>query len=305
MALYFTSYILESDGYRNKMRILVVCMNGISTGNVLKWEITRLLPAARVIGVEARSVDRELKYVCDLVVSTVPLKSDVPVEVVNSRLTDSDKQRLVTRARSFMEGRKLPCQLPLNSIMSIIGRHVDKEKFGEIERDLLKELKGVNCCNITSRYDKGGLLTHLSQSRIVIADKPMGWREALYYTSRKLVEDNSIIIDYIDEICSQLERLGPYMFLMPGLILAHGRPESGVNRLDVSMGIFKEPVEFDSCHRAYIIFILCPVDYESHIEIIKDIMTIFKDDDRVQAVCEAGSQREVIEMLEKMLMEDD
>jgi transcriptional antiterminator/mannitol/fructose-specific phosphotransferase system IIA component (Ntr-type) len=305
MAMYFTSYILQSDSYRNKMRILVVCMNGISTGNVLKWEITRLLPAARVIGVEARAVDRELKYICDLVVSTIPLKSDVPVEVVNARLTDEDKLRLVSRARSFMGDRKSPCQLTFDSIMSIIGRHVDKEKLGEIEKDILRELKPVECCSVASQHNGGGLLTYLSLSRIMMVESAMGWREALHYTSRKLVEDNSIRIDYIEEICSQLERLGPYMFLMPGLILAHGRPESGVNRLDVSMGIFKEPVEFDSCHRAYIIIVLCPVDYESHIEIIKDIMTIFKDEDRVRALSEAVSESEVIVMLERMLMEDN
>jgi mannitol/fructose-specific phosphotransferase system IIA component (Ntr-type)/galactitol-specific phosphotransferase system IIB component len=307
LALYFSSYIQQSYCYKNKMRILVVCLNGISTGNILKWEISKLLPCAKVIGVEAKPSKFSLRDICDLVISTVPLKSDVPVEVVNARLSDEDRIRLLNRAKAFGTRRNPVNQLNLQELLSIIGRYVDSQKLAFIKRDIIRELGSSEKSRslYIEGHKNGGILCHLSPSKIVTADKHIGWKEALQYSAEPLIKNGSIETDYIKQICAQIESLRFYMFLMPGLVLAHGRPEMGVNDLDISIGIFKKPVFFDDHHQASVVIVLCPIDCESHMDIIKDIMTVFKDQDSIETLTELNSSLEIINRIEELLGEDD
>ena len=55
LALHFGSQLSVSAPKSDTLRILIVCANGISTGNMLKRELQKMLPSAEIAGVCASS----------------------------------------------------------------------------------------------------------------------------------------------------------------------------------------------------------------------------------------------------------
>lgn len=95
LALHFGAHLNVSKYRGNRLRILIVCVNGISTGNMIKREVKNLLPEAEIVDVVAAINVFNAQDICDLVISTVKIKSVLPVIVVNTILTDEDRKNIL------------------------------------------------------------------------------------------------------------------------------------------------------------------------------------------------------------------
>ena len=103
-----------------------------------------------------------------------------------------------------------------------------------------------------------------------------------------LLDYHSIESRYLGTIISQLQYYGPYMFLTEDVILAHAKPEDGVNCLDISFAAFQTPVAFSELRKAKLVIILAAEDQEKHLRILQDILELISDPDSVErlAACE-------------------
>ena len=52
------------------------------------------------------------------------------------------------------------------------------------------------------------------------------------------------------------------MFITKDVVLAHSQPKDNVNDLGVSIGVFKEQVQFSNFHEAKIIIVMSAKDQE-------------------------------------------
>lgn len=95
LALHFGAHLSIPENNKSVLRILVVCANGVSTGNMLKREIQKLLPAAEIVKVADASGIQNAQEFCDVIVSTVRLRSVVPVIQVHPILTDYDRKLII------------------------------------------------------------------------------------------------------------------------------------------------------------------------------------------------------------------
>lgn len=303
-ALHFASYLQQSKSSANQLRILIVCCNGISTGNVLKWEVETLLPQARIIDVVASMDVFGVSDICDFVISTVPVKSDVPVEVVHPVLTDKDRIAILKRSAGLYdmpnEGKPQP---HLSEVLKILGKYVELSSFKPMVEELEAYFKnGPEDAAVNRPKQSGtGLMKYLTEEKIYICKEGMDWPEAIRYTAEPLLTLGSFEKNYVEEIISQINVMGPYMFLVPGLVLAHAKPEAGVRRLDVSLAVFKTPIEFSKYHHAKVILMLSPVDQKSHLEILKDILTIFAIQTRIDDCQQFTTPQEILNWLKEIL----
>ncbi len=144
-------------------------------------------------------------------------------------------------------------------------------------------------------------MRYLSQEKIYLSDEELDWREALERVAAPLLSSGSIEPSYVKSIISMLENTGTYMFFVPWLVLAHARPDNGVNRLDAAMGIFRSPIRFSRYRHAKIVILLAPVDKESHLEILRDLMRIFAVQTRIDELQHKKTAYEVLENLENYL----
>jgi len=225
---------------------------------MLRREIHRILPDARIVDVVAAVDVINIQNICDLVISTVQIQSIVPVLVVHPILTDYDRKmilgnHLITRWTHRSEG---------NQVLDVAAKYMDPEQFQAFKQELTQSKGGSSDPFSGDAPKTAGLVDYLKMDRVTLTQDAFRWTEAVRFAGKTLIECGSIDRKYVDNIISQLRFYGPYMFVAKGLLLAHAKPEDGANQLDVAMTVFKKPVRFSEFYEAKIIITLSMKDQE-------------------------------------------
>ena len=82
---------------------------------------------------------------------------------------------------------------------------------------------------------------------------------------------------------------------------AHSQPKDNVNDLGVSIGVFKEPVQFSNFHKAKIIIVMSAKDQEKHLRVLKDIMGVFSVEKNVEKLEMAENPDEILDSLKLLI----
>ena len=231
---------------------------------------------------------------CDIIISTVKMKSVVPVIQVHPIITKQDRQTILNHPLI----RNNNIRFNVNRLFSEIKPYVPPENWEMVE-------KKIYLCLNTESGDqneyhaekKKSLLDVLTVDRIKMKEEEDKWIPALWEAGEPLLEAGSIERKYLDQIISQIQFYGPYMFITPRVILAHAKPEDGVNALDVSMLLCKKEIAFSDFHKANVILILAAEDQENHLRMLKDIADVFSIQTRIDEILECGSPEEVREFI--------
>ena len=132
LALHFGAHLEFAEHDEKELRILVVCVNGVATGNMISHELMRILPQAKIVGVTAASTLMNPQDICDIIVSSVKLKTVVPVIVVNPILNDFDRRNILNhpliRSRfGFVD---------IEALFQLVKKYVPSEHYKELRNDL-------------------------------------------------------------------------------------------------------------------------------------------------------------------------
>jgi len=300
LTLHFGAYLKTSQETNGQLKILIVCVNGLSTGDMLRREVQNLLPEGKIVGVVSAVDVIKIREICNLVISTVKIDSMVPVIQVNPVLTDYDRALILKYRKSQHKEEKNISQ----GIYEVVKKYISPEKYESLKYDLDEYFKNNNkALSFEKRQPR--FLEILKNGRIKIAEGNYQWQEAIRISGRELIEAGSIEKRYLDCIISQLLYYGPFMFLMQGIILAHAKPEDGVKEMDVSMTIFKNPVYFSEYYQAKIVITLAVEDQSKHLQILNDIMTIFEEGNNIESISSMNSEKEILYTMERVIKKND
>lgn len=302
LALHFGAHLSIASPENETPRILIVCANGISTGNMLKREMQKLLPGARIVGVVSADEMTNAQNICDLIVSTVKLRSVIPVIQVHPILTAADRETILKRVK----GRAVT--VDAEHIFSIVKPYLAEKDYMEVQKGLEDYYAEHNRRNMEewTQIFSLGLLDILPAEHICIHEGGDGlrWTQALYEAGECLLKDGIIEGKYMESIISSIRYYGPYMFIASGVILAHAKPEEGVRRLGLSLHLYRNPVEFSDFYRANVILVLAAVDQESHLKILKDILNVFTIESRIDDLIRKKDSEEVLKYISRLLESD-
>ena len=145
------------------------------------------------------------------------------------------------------------------------------------------------------------LLSLLDTSRIRIFPDECFWQSSIRIAGQCLLNNHSIEKKYIETIISQLQYYGPYMFLTEDVILAHAKPEDGVNCLDFSIAVFKKPVFFSEYRKAKLVLMLAAEDQEKHLHILQDILTLLEQPETVDRMTACETEDELFALIRQKL----
>ncbi len=317
LALHFGAHMDYAQYDEKALRILIVCMNGVATGNMIKHELMRILPQAKIVGIVATSQIVNPQSICDIIVTSVKIKAAVPVIVVNPILNDFGRKNilnhpLVRSKFGFVD---------MDTLFQLIKKYVSPDKYMELRHDLGEFFAG----NQEEKHpvlkpDVWRLTDFLTEDRVVFLDrhgrnlgeetlqntgydKLSDWERALYTTAAPLLKRGSIEEHYVQCIIERLEEAGPYMFVTKDLILAHARPENGVKHLDFALGIVPEGIPFNDEKTARIIFLLVVEDQQKHMGILQDIRKALAKKQQVDELTATVDSHKVCEILWSRLMD--
>lgn len=298
LALHFGAFLKISKHENDRLRILIVCVNGISTGNMLKREIQKLLPFAEIVDVRAVVDMVNVQNICDLVISTVKTNAVVPVITVHPILTEFDRNIILNHR--VIAPKSVVAQR--DRLFQVVKKYVRPEDYENLLNDLTAFIQGSTEDARGEGYQEYNLMSILDASRICIFEEACSWQSSIRLAGQCLLDYRSIEKRYLDMIISQLQDYGPYMFLTENVILAHAKPEDGVNCLDVSLAVFREPVAYSDFRKAKIVLVLAAEDQEKHLKILQDILLLLSEPHFIDKVEICSSAAEIYYLIKELVV---
>ena len=299
LTLHFGGFLKIPSEENEHLRILIVCVNGISTGNMIKREVHKLLPFAEIVGVVAAVHLINAQNICDLIISTVKINSIVPSITVHPVLTELDRRSILNHR--LVAPRNVEIQK--ERLFQIVKKYVNPADYPNLLKDLTVYIQRDMQHDVLGEEEEYNLLSILDESRICIFPDRCSWQNSVRIAGRCLLDNRSIEPKYLDTMIAQLQYYGPYMFLTENVLLAHAKPEDGVNCLDVSMAFFRESVWFSDSKKAKIIWVLAAEDQEKHLKILQDILTLTGDSKFLSDIENAKSSTDILVQIKSVLSE--
>lgn len=130
-------------------------------------------------------------------------------------------------------------------------------------------------------------------------DENIDWKDAINIASNPLINDESISPRYVDSMIKITMKEGPYFNIGPEVVLAHARPSDGSNGIALSLLKTKKDVYLvNSHHPAKLWFVLAANDNHSHLEMIKELMQLLTNKEKLKLLLNANDEKSIKEIIE-------
>ena len=129
---------------------------------------------------------------------------------------------------------------------------------------------------------------------IKIDVEALDWKDAIRKAGQLLENNGSIKKAYIENMIKSVEKLGPYIVLMPGFALGHSEPCPEVIKSDLSLITLKNPVNFGSMNDPVkVVMCLACVDKQEHMEGIQRVAMKLMQDEAIEKMLMCKSDEEL------------
>ena len=151
------------------------------------------------------------------------------------------------------------------------------------------------------------LIDLLTEEQIRLGVKVSNWEEAVRSAGAVLEEKDFVKPSYTQAMIDAVKKLGPYMVIMPGVALAHARPEDGVNKICMSLITLKEPVYFGRTQNdpVKIVIGFGAVDQSTHLQALSELARVLEHDENVEAISHASDSKKVLDVICKYVVKED
>lgn len=287
----------KKDYKRVKPRVLIVCSSGISTSQILASQIETLFDITLVGSYSSRDVDRILaKYEIDLIISTIDLQKDgVEVVKVSPILEKSEIQRL----KQVMMA--IDTEIDLERILSIIDRNTQITKRDQLESELKAYLQ-PNPDKPSYKGVRDPMLIEVLNEDLIAVKQPIKDKEEAVRKCGQLLYQQELVEEgYIEAMIDNLRENGNYIVIAPGIAMPHARPEYGAKDIGFSLVTLEEPIVFGhpTNDPVQIIFGLCAVDHQSHLQALSELVDVLGNQDNVKRILAATTPAEVMTIIKE------
>lgn len=299
---FLTIYFSTSESRINQeleyiFKTAVVCNYGTATAHLLAENLKELFNIEVIAILSSRELEVLKKMDVDLLFSTVRLEaSSLPTLLLNPILREQDKRRIKQFLSEHQQVRRVINEprngtsllFSLLSIIELSGGTVTREIYQKVEQTFMNHQLKINQEEIQPMLEDV-----LNESGILLNVPSANWQEAIEDVAKPLVTSQVIEPRYVSAMIDSLKEFGPYIVIGKNLALAHARPEDGVNKLGISVMTLAEPINFghDMNDPVKIIFCLAAVDSYSHLNIMKNLVALIHDEDKIRQLTEATSKQ--------------
>lgn len=142
------------------------------------------------------------------------------------------------------------------------------------------------------------LSNYLSDDLVEVVKGVSSINEAINLSGNLLKNKGFITHEYIDSMKSTYDEFGPYMVLVDGVALFHGKPRRGVNKSALSLVVLKEWYKIpDSDKKIKLCFSFSSFDNDDHMNMIKEFASLLMDQKKLALLLDAESKEEVMSII--------
>lgn len=127
------------------------------------------------------------------------------------------------------------------------------------------------------------------------------WYEAIKAGTDLLLHKDCVEERYLEAIVDNHKRLGPYMVIAPGIMLAHARPEDGVRELSLSLITLKRPIVFgnETNDPVKLVITLAATNQNSHLSTLAELMELLMSEEDIATIMNADRTEEIIKIVSR------
>lgn len=129
---------------------------------------------------------------------------------------------------------------------------------------------------------------------ILFNKKINNWEEAVNLAGELLLHKGCINDRYIKDMVNLIRELGPYIVVMPGIALAHARPNGNVYKNSISIITVPEGVRFGNKNNdpVYLIFAIAATSDFEHLSLFKTVAEYLGKEERIKKLISAHNYDE-------------
>lgn len=277
MVLYFAS-VLEKEkaesSKNSKIKVALVCETGRGTAQFMLAKLHTLDEMIDIVSVSSVHNTKEIQNSgAQMIVSTIPLESELPCVVVRSAILNTDDLLDVQR-----------------KVFELIEDDGDKE-IPEMQLDVI---------NPVESDIQGAFYNLLSQDRVMVDYEADDWEDAVRQSGILLRDSGAVTDAYVDAMVENIKENGPYVVICPGTALPHADAEEGVIYEAASLIRLKKPIDFHHEMNDPVKYVIgmSVKSAESVNQVIYDLMMIFGNERIRQILDKAVDKASIMEALD-------
>lgn len=267
LVVYFVGEInIKMDKEKN-IKALIIYETRKSMTNLISQQMRDKFYFEAVDKVSIRELDQLSLNDYDVIISTTRV-DNIPKEKylkVNSYLTKNDLLKISQKLNiSFVEMSYGGIN-HFSNVIKIIKKNTIIQDLSGLELELINELKQMEVNKIKDHS------LVIESSLVNFFSDEMHWEGAIKESTSLLHKNGYIEKRYETRIIENIRRMGPYMIISPGIMLAHAGPQDGVLRDGVSVTYFKKGVFFNAKQDigVYLIFTVALIEEKNRFLIEK------------------------------------
>ncbi len=304
LTLHFAAALHKLNLRTNiRARVLVVCGTGLASAQMLTSGIDRLFNVDIVGAVSGRQATDMHKEGLDCIITTIPLsKAPCPIVQISPLLGEQDLKKLMEHLTPrYIPKERYDMEVStVNRLMSIIEKHCVITDRLQLQHALLGELMNSSQPLLSSLAgSQPSLSQFLTREQLTLGlTCSDDWRESIRTSCALLEAQNVVTPDYKEAIIRSLEEMGPYMVMLPGIVLAHAAPEDGVLELGMSLSTLSRPVRFGyAAHDPVnIIVTLAAKDEKSHLKALAQLFRMLRDGETLRTILN-GTKDDILQCI--------
>lgn len=267
-------------------KAVVICNHGVATGKLLSENLKELFNIEVLAVLSSRELDLIEKLDVDLIFSTVAIHySKKPVLELEPIIKEESKKRITSFLNTNQKLKRLVNHQDSTQLFYALIETIEKSG-GEVSGNIYKELEMLfdqNHLTINKKEIQPMLEDVLKDSNILLNEQVTTWEDSIRRVSEPLIKEKIIEPRYVTAMIDSVKEYGPYIVIGKYIALAHARPEDGVNSLGISVATIKEPIAFGNEENdpVKIIFCLAAVDSYSHLNIMKSLIELINDEEKI------------------------
>lgn len=304
ITVYFsTAYFKYVQQNKHYFNAVIVCSFGIATSNLLA-EILKSHFNVNIIKILASNEEDFIKNDdVDIVFTTIDADFDKPTCYVNAIVNETDIKKIeafleqhayLSRNNEKFKRNEASLFKDLSIWLEDKGMKLNVQDYKDI-----KNLFEINNFNFNDKEVQPMLNEVLENHHVLLDETCSDWKNAIKVVSKPLLDDGIITSQYQDAMISSVEEYGPYIVIGKHIALAHARPEEGANALGVSIATLNPNIEFGNeiNDPVKIIFCLSATDSFSHLNIMKSIVSLVRNEEKVDKLLSFKDKDKFIDYL--------
>lgn len=307
ITLFVGGHLISTDHNDLEDKIIkaaILCPNGISMSKLIEQKLKEIFP--EFLFYPTNSIREYEKFMLphDIVFSTVPVKSDKKVYVINEILNKSDQLQL--RQDVIKDVFQLDFDgVRSSAIVDILKQYVSVNK--SIEAKIIEDLDSLLLGDRKSGQENevsssSEIADVVCEKHVLFVEEQLSWESILELSSQTLIKDNIVTDDYTEILKKEYKDQPTYIMLRQRIVLPHLDPMLVEQKLGVCIVVLKHGIVYQN-ERVHVVVLLTTPDKTSHLPILYHINRIAKDADFIDEIVEYGDSKKITKAIQNFSSE--